>query len=206
MESENHTTNENEASQTEQQQSVMPEVPPAHMLMAVKMITELRQDLKNAFKRLATQHNVSESSIQLALRFKDLETLEGEMFYQLMVDWKPIREANFNRDFLGMEGKSALFPDSSGKEAFIKIYVLGFPQLKIRGVFEKIAEKFNIQRWSDVSGVFYKTGDSEPIKLGIWLASFDAEAGKKKNKRVELIDLFEEEKEKPKEAAPENEN
>ncbi len=152
---------------------------------ATKMVNELREDLKRSFKRLSDQNGVTEDKVQLALRFRDGAGGTGEMFYQLMIGWKPLREANFNRDVLGIEGKMALYPDDTGKEAFIRMYVLGMPQLKIEGMFTTIAKQHNVTRWSDVSGIFYKKTPEEQIKLGIFLP-VDG-----KNKKVETVDLFE---------------
>lgn len=161
-----------------------------HLDFAVKMAEELRTDLVKSFKKLAEQNGTTEENIQLALRFRNLkdeagvETGEGEMFFQLMIGFKPEREANFNRDFLGIEGKAAMFPDETGKEAFIKIYVLGYPPLHIEGLFTTLAKKHNLTKWSDLSGIFYKKNIEDPIKLGIFIP-VDG-----KNKRVETIDIF----------------
>jgi len=162
------------------------------MGMAEKMISELRDDLIGAFKRLAVEYNTTEEKIQLGICFKDIveketgkQTGNGQMYYQLFVNWAPVREANFNRDILGIQGKAALYPDSTGKEAFIKVYVTGFPQLKIDGLFLTLAQKHNVQQWSHMSGIFYKKNPEDQIKLGIFVKQGET------SKRVELIDIFE---------------
>lgn len=191
MEENNKAQNEQEQAQNEQNDQIQQE----HMNMAMKMAEDLRKDLLNSFKKLAEKNETTEDKIQLGLRFHDLEEGEGKMYYQLMVGWKPLREANFNRDFLGIEGKAAMFPDDTGKEAFINIYVLGYAPLKIKGIFSTLAEKYKIQKWSELCGIFYKKDVDSPIKLGIFVVM------EGKMKKVETIDIFNQDSE----VAPEGE-
>ena len=149
-----------------------------------KMLAELKADLLGEFKRRAEQNGTTEDKIQLALRFKDLPDNTGYLYYQVMLNWKPLRVANFNRDFLGQEGAAAMFPDESGKENFIKIYVLGMPMLHLPGALEKVANKYNVPKWSMVSGVFHRKADSNIIKFTTYCV-IDG-----KNKDVDSIDIF----------------
>lgn len=156
-----------------------------------KLLSDLKSDLLGAFKRLAAQNGTTEDKIQLALRFKDLPDNTGDLYYQVMLNWKPLRVANFNRDFLGQEGTAAMFPDESGKENFIKMYVLGMPMLHMDGALEKVANKYKVPKWSMVSGVFHRKADSNIIKFTTYCV-IDG-----KNKDVETIDIFAGEEEGP---------
>jgi len=158
----------------------------ASLDFALNMATELREDLIRSFKKLAEQNNTSEDKIQLAIRFRDLEDGAGEMYFDLMVGWKSVREANFVRDVLGIEGKDALWGDDTGKEATVKIYCLGYPQppYNIEGMFSIFAKKHGITVWSKMNAVFYKITVDSQIKLGMFIPQDGT------LKKVETIDIF----------------
>ena len=160
------------------------EISSEQMSFVANLLTELKADLLGAFKRIALQNGTTEDKIQLALRFKDMPDSSGELYYQVMLNWKPLRLASFNRDILGQEGAAAMFPDESGKENFVRMYVLGLPMLHIPGALEKVAIKYNVTKWSNVSGVFHRKPGSNLIKFTTYCV-IDG-----KNQDVESLDIF----------------
>ena len=176
---------------TEAQKSVLEQlksgaVSSEQMDFVANLLSSLKTDLINSFARLAKQYETTEDKIQLALRFRDVADNTGELYYQVMVNWKPVREANFNRDFLGQEGAAALFPDESGKENFIRMYVLGFEPLHIEGALEKVANQHNVAKWSFLSGIFHKSVKTGAIKFSTYVVK------EGRNEVVMTIDIFSE--------------
>lgn len=160
----------------------------------LKIITSLKDDLLKAFPRLAAKHEVEPEEIQLALRFADKESGEGEMYYQIFKKWQPLKNAAGEaiRAHFGMDicGEDSLLPppEVMQKEALVGMYFLGVQMahhVSEPGQFSKWAEKYSVTKWSNIQGIFY-------MKAGLlWFAVFVTDPETGKSTMREKIDLFE---------------